>query len=68
MSRLGEIVGEAVGSGINDIDIEKQEAEFALTSCEEGLAKRFDSRLGGKQRTLLHGLPQICMLLKSVLF
>ena len=68
MSRLGEIVGEAVGSGINDIDIEKEEAEFALTSCEEGLAKRFDSRRGGKQRTSLKYFPQICLLTKPVPF
>jgi hypothetical protein len=47
MTRLGEVVGEAVGSGASDVDIDHEEAESALLSCEEGLAKRFDSILGG---------------------
>ena len=51
MKRLNEALSESVGSESGEVALQRGEAEHALLSCEESLGKKFDSRLGGEDRS-----------------
>jgi hypothetical protein len=48
MARLHEATSESLNS-LEEASMDQGEAAATLLSCEEGLRRRFDSKLGGRR-------------------